>query len=151
MTDIAADLEPDPDRSGREIVDTTPNSTKHSAAARFGKGARPSAILLTHGHFDHVGALEELAAEWEVPVYAHRIEHAYLDGSAAYPPGDPKVGGGLMAVLSPLYPTKPVNVSDYLQALPEDGLCRRCRAGAGSTRPAIRLATYHYGARATVP
>ena len=81
-----------------------------AAAARFGPGARPSAIVLTHGHFDHVGALEHLAAAWDVPVYAHPLEHPYLDGRAAYPPGDPTVGGGLMSRLSGLYPTKPVDV-----------------------------------------
>ena len=47
---------------------------KKAAEERFGKGARPSAIILTHGHFDHVGALKELAAEWNVPVYAHHLE-----------------------------------------------------------------------------
>ncbi len=33
-----------------------------AAARRFGEGARPAAIVLTHGHFDHVGALETLRA-----------------------------------------------------------------------------------------
>ena len=28
------------------------------AAARYGPDARPAAIILTHGHFDHVGALK---------------------------------------------------------------------------------------------
>jgi len=91
------------------------------AEARFGAGARPSAIVMTHGHFDHVGALEDLAGEWHVPVYAHLAEHPYLNGHAAYPPGDPSVGGGLMASLSALYPTRPVDVSGRLRALPEDG------------------------------
>lgn len=94
---------------------------KSAAEARFGKGARPEAIILTHGHFDHVGVLEDLAAEWDVPVYAHPLEHPYLDGTAAYPPGDPSVGGGLVASLSPLFPTRPVDVSDRLKALPADG------------------------------
>lgn len=87
---------------------------------RFGSGARPDAILMTHGHFDHVGALETLAAEWDVPVYAHELERPYLDGSAAYPPGDSSVDSGLMAKLAPLYPTKPVDVSKWLRTLPAD-------------------------------
>ncbi|WP_132250842.1 MBL fold metallo-hydrolase [Methylobacterium segetis] len=92
-----------------------------AAAARFGAGARPKAIVMTHGHFDHVGVLEDLAAEWDAPVYAHALERPYLDGSAAYPPPDPSVGGGLMARISPLYPTRPVDVSGHLRLLPEDG------------------------------
>ncbi len=30
---------------------------------------RPLAILLTHGHFDHVGAVEEVAGAFDCPVY----------------------------------------------------------------------------------
>jgi len=92
-----------------------------AAEARFGAGARPSAIVLTHGHFDHVGVLEDLAAEWDVPVYAHALERPYLDGSAAYPTPDPSVGGGLLGRISPLYPTEPVNVAGRLLDLPQDG------------------------------
>jgi glyoxylase-like metal-dependent hydrolase (beta-lactamase superfamily II) len=91
-----------------------------AAAALFGEGARPAAIVLTHGHFDHVGVLEDLAEAWDVPVYAHPLERPYLDGSASYPPPDPSVGGGLMARISPLYPTRPVDVSKRLRILPED-------------------------------
>ena len=101
-------------------IPATKGLIKRAAAARFGE-ARPSAIVLTHGHFDHVGVLEDLAAEWDVPVYAHALERPYLDGSASYPPGDPTVGGGLMALLSPLYPTRPVDVGSRLKVLPDDG------------------------------
>jgi glyoxylase-like metal-dependent hydrolase (beta-lactamase superfamily II) len=101
-----------------------PGTTGHIARAaeeRFGKDARPAAIIMTHGHFDHVGALEELAERWDVPVYAHDLERPYLDGREYYPPPDPSVGGGMMALLSPLYPRGPVNVGTHLQTLPTDG------------------------------
>ena len=97
------------------------SAIREAAASRFGEGARPAAIVLTHGHFDHVGVLADLARDLDVPVFAHRLERPYLDGSAAYPAPDPSVGGGLMARISPLYPTKPVDVSERLHTLPEDG------------------------------
>ena len=110
---------------GWVLVDTgipgSKGAIKSAAAERFGVDARPAAIVLTHGHFDHVGMLETLAEEWDVPVWAHPLERPYLDGSAAYPPADPSVGGGLMAFLSPLFPTKPVNVAARLRDLPADG------------------------------
>lgn len=90
------------------------------AKKRFGD-VPPRAIVMTHGHFDHFGALEALVAKWQVPVWVHELEKPYFDGTASYPPPDPGVGGGLMALLSPLYPRGPVDVSSYLQVLPEDG------------------------------
>src|SRR5947209_5200497 len=62
--------------------------------SQFGENARPLSILQTHGHFDHVGALKELASEWDVPIYAHISELPYLTGKAKYPPPNPGVGGG---------------------------------------------------------
>jgi glyoxylase-like metal-dependent hydrolase (beta-lactamase superfamily II) len=65
-----------------------------AAARRYGAESRPTAIVMTHGHFDHVGALKTLAERWEVPVYAHPLELPYLTGRSSYPPPDPTVGGG---------------------------------------------------------
>jgi glyoxylase-like metal-dependent hydrolase (beta-lactamase superfamily II) len=93
---------------------------KRAAEARFREGSRPAAILMTHGHFDHVGSLESLADEWDAPIYAHLLEQPYLDGRSAYPPPDPSVGGGLMALTSPLFPPDPINVGRRLRLLPED-------------------------------
>jgi glyoxylase-like metal-dependent hydrolase (beta-lactamase superfamily II) len=96
------------------------SAIKATAKARFGGEGRPAAIVLTHGHFDHVGVVETLAEEWDVPVFAHPMEHPYLNGSTYYPPPDPSVGGGLIATLSPLFPTSPINLGRRLQPLPAD-------------------------------
>jgi glyoxylase-like metal-dependent hydrolase (beta-lactamase superfamily II) len=92
-----------------------------AAAHRFGTNARPSAIILTHGHFDHVGALEPLLAEWEVPVYAHTLELPFLTGRADYPPPDPTVGRGLVARMSPLFPERGIDLGAAVQPLPSNG------------------------------
>lgn len=68
-----------------------------------------------------MGALRELAEQWDVPIYAHEREAPYLNGSRAYPPPDPTVGGGLMAALSRFYPREPVDVRQWLRVLPADG------------------------------
>ena len=99
----------------------TAGMIRRAAEDRFGENARPAAIIMTHGHFDHAGALETLAEEWDVPIYAHELELPYLNGSASYPPPDPGVGGGMMALLSPMYPRGPYNVAKWLQPLPSDG------------------------------
>ena len=92
-----------------------------AAAERFGEDARPAAIVLTHGHFDHVGALAELAERWDAPVHAHPAERPFLDGTSAYPPPDPGAGGGLMARLAGLYPRGPEDLGGRLRPLPADG------------------------------
>lgn len=94
---------------------------RHWAERQFGPDARPDAIIMTHGHFDHVGALKELAEHWDVPVYAHTLELPYFTGAAEYPPPDPTVGGGMLARLSFLYPRGAVDIADRVLPLPDDG------------------------------
>lgn len=92
-----------------------------AAEKRFGQENPPRAILLTHGHFDHVGSAKKLAHHWEVPIYIHPLEMDYVTGKRDYPVGDATVGGGLFSLLSPFFPTDPVDLSKYVHPLPEDG------------------------------
>src|SRR3954463_4709163 len=80
---------------------------RDAVSKRFGPDSRPAAIVLTHGHFDHVGLLQDLIALWDTPVYAHRLEHPSLNGSDPYPPPDPGAGGGLISLSSSLFPRGP--------------------------------------------
>ena len=43
---------------------------------------KPVAILLTHGHFDHIMALNDLKKRYNVPVYAHEEEEDVLKQSS---------------------------------------------------------------------
>jgi glyoxylase-like metal-dependent hydrolase (beta-lactamase superfamily II) len=82
----------------------------------------PSAILLTHGHFDHVGALPRLADEWGVPVYAHPLEMPYLTGRSPYPPPDPSAGGGLLAWTSSVNSRGPIDLGPRVHPFVEGGV-----------------------------
>lgn len=39
---------------------------------------KPVAILLTHGHFDHIMGAPEVAEHFGIPVYAHKLEQEVL-------------------------------------------------------------------------
>jgi len=94
-------------------------SIAETAEKRFGRP--PVGIVLTHGHFDHVGNVKELSDLWGVPVYAHEMELPYLTGREDYPPGDPSVGGGMMARLAPVYPNRAIDLGSRIHPLPMDG------------------------------
>ena len=107
--------------SGWVLVDTGLRGSAKKiiamAEALFGPGTCPQAIVLTHGHMDHTGALKELLKYWKVPVYAHALEIPYLTGLSSYPPMDPFAGGGLISLLSPLFSIKPINLGKKVKAI----------------------------------
>lgn len=92
-----------------------------AAEKLFSDNAKPKAIILTHGHFDHVGAIIDLVERWQVPVYAHSLELPFLTGEKDYPKPDASVEGGLVAKLSPTFPHEGIDLDTRVQRLTEDG------------------------------
>ncbi|QPA30064.1 MBL fold metallo-hydrolase [Thermaerobacillus caldiproteolyticus] len=42
------------------------------------QGWTPLAILLTHAHFDHIGAINDVQKKWQIPIYIHEQEKEWL-------------------------------------------------------------------------
>jgi glyoxylase-like metal-dependent hydrolase (beta-lactamase superfamily II) len=107
------------------LVDTGLGSSVEAilqAAGELFGPARPASIILTHGHFDHVGSARPLAEMWGAPIYAHRLEMPYLTGRSDYPPPDPTVGGGAVAALGArVFPKSGTDLQPWVETLPEDG------------------------------
>ena len=137
------------DPGGWVVVDTglpgAAGLVRRAAEARFGAGARPQAIVLTHGHFDHAGSALALA---------RRLGRARLRPPAGAPlrhgpvrlraPG-PDHGRG-HRVPEPLFPDVRVP-----PGRPGARAARR-RDGAGRARLAVALdARPHGGPREPVP
>ncbi|WP_419880999.1 MBL fold metallo-hydrolase [Peribacillus sp. B-H-3] len=87
----------------------------------YGKGNPPAAIILTHGHFDHIGSIVDLIEYWNAPVYAHKLELPYLTGQKDYPEPDSSVEGGMVAKMSRLFPNEGIDLDHHVSLLPEDG------------------------------
>lgn len=79
----------------------------------FGRDARPHAIILTHGHFDHVGTVITLANRWDVRVFCHPLEMPYLTGQREYLAPDPSAEDGVVPLS--------INLGTRVAPLPEDG------------------------------
>lgn len=54
-----------------EVVIIDPVSKSERIQSKILDGERVVGILLTHGHFDHIGAVDELAEFYQCPVYLH--------------------------------------------------------------------------------
>lgn len=64
----------DPGSEGKKLINWL---TKRSL--------KPIAIFLTHAHFDHIGAVDDIREYYKIPVYLHEEEETWL--------GEPKLNG----------------------------------------------------------
>jgi glyoxylase-like metal-dependent hydrolase (beta-lactamase superfamily II) len=88
----------EPDRRGAVLLDAGFIGERRRIAcalAHFELGPRDvRAILLTHGHLDHVGNLAWAKAWTGAPIFAHPAEQAHIDGCFPYA-GAARVAGAL--------------------------------------------------------
>lgn len=62
------------------VIDPGADATRISAALDEW-GATPEAIILTHAHMDHVGAVAELHETYGIPIYLHPADRRLYDGA----------------------------------------------------------------------
>ena len=63
-----------------ELLVIDPGASAKQLAERIRQeGCTPVAILLTHGHFDHATGAEELAQEFDIPIYIYEDDKATLE------------------------------------------------------------------------
>lgn len=123
---VNAFLVGDPFSDGKEfvLVDTGLENSfdfiLETINKHYGADLRPQCIVLTHGHFDHVGSVIKLSEYWDVPVYIHELEVPYVTGEKDYPLGDPEVGGKV-SEMSPSFPHTSIDIGKRVSVLPQDG------------------------------
>lgn len=72
------------DSDTKEIIIIDPGfSPEQIIDAIETKGFVPVGIVLTHGHGDHIGAVEELIAKYNVPLYVHKFDDELIKGGAS--------------------------------------------------------------------
>ena len=66
----------DPEAGKCAVIDPGEEAARVAAAVKE-SGCTPCAILLTHGHYDHTGAVAALRDQWpDIPVYLSRLDQA---------------------------------------------------------------------------
>lgn len=63
----------DPDSDSMVIVDPGDEADRIIRAVER-SGKTPEAIWITHGHLDHIGAVEAVRRRWNIPVYMHPLD-----------------------------------------------------------------------------
>ena len=64
----------------KEVIILDPGAAAKQLAEKIKEAElKPTAILLTHGHYDHAGGAEELAKLLNIKIYAHEAEKETLE------------------------------------------------------------------------
>ncbi len=66
------------DKNTAIIIDPAGNS---DALIKHLEGLNPAAVLLTHGHFDHIGGAEAISTHFDIPVYICEKDEEMLTDS----------------------------------------------------------------------
>jgi hydroxyacylglutathione hydrolase len=82
----------DPGSEGKKLINLLNN-----------RKLKPSAIFLTHAHFDHIGGVDEVRDFYKIPVYLHKQEEKWL--------GDPSLNGSQLFMIQD---SLKVNPADYI-------------------------------------
>lgn len=67
------------------IIDTAVRDMVYEQIKAAKAIGNPKAILLTHGHYDHINGAEVWLEEFDIPIYAHHKELVYIKGEKPYP------------------------------------------------------------------
>lgn len=70
---------------GVYIVDTGMAFLSNTILREAEKLGTVKAILLTHGHSDHAGGVQNILRKRNIPVYAHALDLDYMEGKAPFP------------------------------------------------------------------
>jgi hydroxyacylglutathione hydrolase len=96
----------------QELVIVDPGAEAQKIIGAVG-GRTPAAVLITHGHFDHFCAADEVCAHFQIPLYIHELDAPKLSDAVK---NESRTFGFNVTI-----ETKPVPVTDG-QVLPLGGM-----------------------------
>ncbi len=66
-------------KKNKQVIIVDPGSEVSKIKAEISSDEKVVAVLLTHGHFDHIGAVDEIVDTYNCPVYIHKTEEGLVN------------------------------------------------------------------------